>query len=91
MNHLDENETGEGTNELEDFQELPEMKDLEVLLESFEDQIYSEVFDGLMYEQVTSLMTCSLNKAFRAVWKRKKMEGQQGHSPCLLHGDKRSM
>ena len=51
-NHLDENETGEGTSELEDFLELPEMKDLEVLLESFEDQIYSEVFDGLMYEQV---------------------------------------
>ena len=59
MNNLDEIETCEGTNELDDLLDSPEMKDLDDLLESFEDQVYSEIFDGLMYEQVTSLMICS--------------------------------
>jgi len=73
MNNLDENETGEGTKELDDLLGSEEMKDLDVLMEFFEDQVYTEIFDDLM-----------------TFWKRKELEGQQGHSPCLLRGDKRS-
>ena len=58
MNNLGENETGEGAKELDDLVGSQDMKELDVLLESFEDQVYPEIFDALMYELVTSLITC---------------------------------